>query len=924
MTKILAAPTGCHAAGQGVLMYDGRIKPVEEVQLGNLLMGPDSKPRTVLNLICNAGEMYKVSPRKGKCFVVNKDHVLTLVRTRSKKSDCKSGEIVDVSLRDYLKWSKWKKHLYKLFFVSVDFPARQDILEIDPYFLGVILGDGICNSGSIGVSTSKPELITEVKRQAKKFGLGVRKSKRFATGNSITYWFVGEKSKRNSISSILRKLELRYSTAGTKFIPHEYKRGSRETRYKILAGLLDTDGHLNKGLNYDFISKSETLSRDVAFVARSLGFLATLTEKESHSQYGGGGIYYRVCISGRLNEIPCKIEYKKAKSEQRQIKDHTRTGFSVEYVENGDYYGFQLDDNGRYLLDDFVVTHNSGKTAYAAASSKVNASLLNGNSSPADFGLPSNHLAWRPNQVETLAWLTDCQAARTIALCRTKNLQVHQYAQEYNFDYLTGRSNWPCAHKLNPGATADECLYGMKMRACEHAPVCQYLQKKETVQSSDRASLNYAYFLTARWPRESLEDDPDAYLFLDECHELSETIISFVSVTVTKRNRREYSLPMFPKLRGKSANKLMAGTGMDVVGPALAWLNECLPIMERVVLATDQVIENERIACGEVSKESLLESKRANRLFSKIAHAKDAIDANRDDWYICSGPNARQAKDRSTGKMKSEPAFVARPLTAANYYRKFFEHGQQTVLMSATIGGIDEFTKELGLDKSEYEFRSVPNQFTSEQRPIYTLDCPPMGAKKSKETWAQYNARFDAQADAIANAIKECPGEWSGLIHVTRKTEAKLLTARLSKRGLSKRVWPFTGADERHYVPTDQQVLDWTIRKQQVPNSIGISWSTWEGFNGLDERICIVAKAPFPLWGSPGTYEEAWRRYSGRRYRWAAAVKLAQGCGRTRRGRAQDYDAPTEKRGFVAIADKSWTQCKKYLPKDILDSIREL
>ena len=42
---LVAMPTGCHAKGHGILMYDGTVKKVEDVNIGDLLMGPDSQPR---------------------------------------------------------------------------------------------------------------------------------------------------------------------------------------------------------------------------------------------------------------------------------------------------------------------------------------------------------------------------------------------------------------------------------------------------------------------------------------------------------------------------------------------------------------------------------------------------------------------------------------------------------------------------------------------------------------------------------------------------------------------------------------------------------------------------------------------------------------------------------------------------------------
>src|SRR3990167_7404029 len=81
-TTILQAPTGCHIAGQPIMLCDGRVIPVEEIRLHDKLMGTDGEPRTVISLIRGFGKMYRIIPTRGKPFVVNEDHILTLERTK--------------------------------------------------------------------------------------------------------------------------------------------------------------------------------------------------------------------------------------------------------------------------------------------------------------------------------------------------------------------------------------------------------------------------------------------------------------------------------------------------------------------------------------------------------------------------------------------------------------------------------------------------------------------------------------------------------------------------------------------------------------------------------------------------------------------------------------------------------------------------
>jgi len=355
---LLISPTGCHAAGQGILMFDGTIKPVEEVSLGDYLVGPDGSPKAVVRLIRGNDLMYEISPVKGQPFVVNADHVLTLGETGTRPT-----KLVDVSVREWLGWSKSKKHIHKLVRTGVDlFLGSGSGLTIEPYFLGILIGDGSIIRG-VGVSNPEPEIECEVLRQGAKYQLWVRRD---SPESKMTHHLSPpDRSRRNPLKKELIDLGLFGKGSGEKFIPHPYKVALRQQRLELLAGLMDTDGSLS-GNGFDYISKSEQLSNDVAFVCRSVGLAAYVTKCQKYCQTGGGGDYYRVSISGDTDIVPCRIARKHALP-RKQVKDVLKTGFTVRPVGAGDYYGFTLaGDDGRYLLNDFTITHNSGKTVCAA------------------------------------------------------------------------------------------------------------------------------------------------------------------------------------------------------------------------------------------------------------------------------------------------------------------------------------------------------------------------------------------------------------------------------------------------------------------------------------------------------------------------------------------------------------------------------
>jgi len=70
--------SGCHAVDTPILMYDGTVKKVQDIQEGDMLMGDDHTPRTVKELFRGVDEMYTICPTKGESFQVNQNHVLTL------------------------------------------------------------------------------------------------------------------------------------------------------------------------------------------------------------------------------------------------------------------------------------------------------------------------------------------------------------------------------------------------------------------------------------------------------------------------------------------------------------------------------------------------------------------------------------------------------------------------------------------------------------------------------------------------------------------------------------------------------------------------------------------------------------------------------------------------------------------------------
>ena len=291
---IIEAATGsgkCLGKGTLVLMFNGSAKPVEEVIVGDLLMGPDSLPRTVKSIASGNGELYLVKQNNGDDFVCNDQHILCLQRTTCPSKKWKVEKEVEISALQFCSSSKCFKHLHKGYKVGVEFKYKKT--PIDPYWLGLWLGDG--NSDAPIITTGDDEIVNYIYQYAKdnKMLISVQpghgcKMYNFVQNHRNNYHskcvvpncegksFVGGMcrkhhyhkcrhegflagSHRNKMTDILRKLNL----INNKHIPNLYKYNNRKTRLKLLAGLIDTDGSFSNLGSVEFCNTNKILADDV-------------------------------------------------------------------------------------------------------------------------------------------------------------------------------------------------------------------------------------------------------------------------------------------------------------------------------------------------------------------------------------------------------------------------------------------------------------------------------------------------------------------------------------------------------------------------------------------------------------------------------------------------------------------------------------
>ncbi len=344
----------CLGKGTKVLMYSGELKKVEDIQVGEELMGDDSTPRRVLSLARGREEMYWVHQNKGIDYRVNKSHILSLKRSRNEGKH-KHGDILNIEVSDYITKSEKFKSNYKGYKVGVEFSTKK--VEIEPYFLGLWLGDS--RSSDVRIASEDNEVVSYLEQYANRLLLQLSSYivKDKCPMYGITKGHTGVALDKDT--SLQKKLR-GYNLLDNKHIPQEYLINDRKNRLELLAGLIDSDGYYDdKAHVMEIVQKSKELTEQIKFLVDSLGFRCSFRAKKATiKSIGYECEVYRVRIVGHLDSIPTKIARKQARPLISK-REHLHTGIQLEYDKVDDYYGFEIDGNRLFLLEDMTVTHNT-------------------------------------------------------------------------------------------------------------------------------------------------------------------------------------------------------------------------------------------------------------------------------------------------------------------------------------------------------------------------------------------------------------------------------------------------------------------------------------------------------------------------------------------------------------------------------------
>ena len=437
-------PAECFDPETPIMMWSGEIKLAKNIIIGDILIDDLGNPTKVRTTCFGVKNMYDIIPDKSNFIKhrVTDNHILTLyirqhkniilcnkkdreerynvkffnretnkIQQKSFKSydeaenyihSFNDDNTIDITIEDYLKLDNYtKKHLVLYKTNSIKWETKK--VEMDPYLLGMWLGDGLsCGTGFALNYKTDFELLDYWKMWAETNEALINKDERYK------YKICSKKNKEaydkgfcNRVEEApLKKYLKKYNLINNKHIPNDYIVNDKNIRLKLLAGIIDTDGHArDNGREIRICQgpKNYKIIDDVHKIAISLGFSCNVKEgisqwtdkKTNVKKYSS---YKEIRITGNnIHEIPTLLPRKKIhkytdKTLIMRNNSFMTSPFILKETGVGNYVGWQLEDKkGRFLLDGGLVVHNTPEGASVGVVknlSYMSTITINSNSTP--------------------------------------------------------------------------------------------------------------------------------------------------------------------------------------------------------------------------------------------------------------------------------------------------------------------------------------------------------------------------------------------------------------------------------------------------------------------------------------------------------------------------------------------------------------
>ena len=359
-----------NSAETPVLTPDGW-RPIGSLAVGDLVIGSSGEPTPVLGVYPQGEkDLYRVTTQDGGSVLCTGDH-LWAVATRDDRRRGKPLRVLTTTeMIGGLRANHYHRYELPLHSAPVCFPYRT--VPMDPYALGLLLGDG-CLTGKTTPSFASrdPELALALKCRLPgtevrpKGGGDYLLNRMAAAGDVITV--------ANPVTAVARQLGLSGTRSETKFVPDLYLYNSAEVRLAVLQGLLDTDGgpvtQRGRTCRVQYTTISPWLRDDVIFLVRSLGGVAYQRVRPAAGRApglaNGRPVHHRHDAYIIDIRLPAGIEPFRL-TRKREKYNATGGGRPMRFIESIEPAGrgeavciAVAAEDSLYTTEDFLLTHNT-------------------------------------------------------------------------------------------------------------------------------------------------------------------------------------------------------------------------------------------------------------------------------------------------------------------------------------------------------------------------------------------------------------------------------------------------------------------------------------------------------------------------------------------------------------------------------------
>ena len=346
-------------------------RPIGSLRVGDLVIGSNGQPTPVIGVYPQGRkEIFRFKTQDGAATLCCGEH-LWHVFTASDRRRGKPGRVLET--REMMgRLRTFHRRRYELPLVSAPVEFEPIDVPMDPYALGLLLGDG-CLTTRTTPTFSTADLDLALALEEALDGIELRRKGSLDYTLRYIHGHRGGVIVANPVTTVLRELGLAGTTSTTKFIPEIYLHNSSDVRLGVLQGLLDTDGgpvtQRGRTCRIQYATCSERLRDDVAYLVRSFGGVAYWRRREAAGRAPGRAngrpVEYRhdafvMDIRLPAGIDPFRLRRKKALYDRDGGGRPMRFIDSIEPAGEAECVCIQVAAvDSLYVTDDFLVTHNS-------------------------------------------------------------------------------------------------------------------------------------------------------------------------------------------------------------------------------------------------------------------------------------------------------------------------------------------------------------------------------------------------------------------------------------------------------------------------------------------------------------------------------------------------------------------------------------